>query len=294
MADAPGAHVTLVDPNARVARDASLGPGAVVGPGARVDGGARLGPNTVVAAGAVVGAGAELGPGVTVEAGAVVEAGAYLGPGVAILAGTRVGRDTRIEAGAVLGRIPRSSPLSTHQASSEQPPTVVGAGCMIGAHAVLYAGVTLARGVLVGDLASIREGVSVGAGSIVGRGTHVENDAVVGARVKIQTGCYITGHMVIEDDVFVGPHASTTNDKEMDRAKGLDFVGPTIRRGARIGSNCTLLPGVTVGVDALVGAGAVVTKDVPDFAVVAGVPARARGEVPPDMRLEAAESGPDG
>lgn len=258
MRDAPEGHVTFVAPDARVARDASLGPGVVV------------------------------------EAGAEIGAGARLGPNVAVLAGTRVGRGARIEAGAVLGRAPRSSALSTHRVATDQPPTVVGPECMIGANAVLYAGVTLGRGVLVGDLASIREGVAVGDGSIVGRATQVENDTTIGAGVKIQTGCYITGNMVIEDDVFIGPHASTTNDKEMDREKGIEFIGPTIRRGARIGSNCTLLPRITIGVDAVVGAGAVVTTDVPDFAVVAGVPARVRGQVPPHMRVDVVAPGPDG
>lgn len=248
--------MTFVDPDARVARDVTLGEGAVV------------------------------------QAGAEVDAGAWLGPGVTVLAGTRVGESARIEAGAVLGRVPRSSALSTHQASSDQPSCVVGPECLVGANVVLYAGVSLARGVLVGDLASVREGVTVGEGSIVGRGTHVENDTVIGARVKIQTGCYITGNMVVEDDVFVGPHASTANDKEMDRVPDAEFVGPVIRRGARIGSNSTLLPGITVGVDAVVGAGAVVTKDVADFQVVAGVPARVVREVPPGMRLHAAGDSP--
>lgn len=242
--------MTFVDPDARVAPDAVVGEGAVV------------------------------------EAGAVVLSGAHLGPGARVLRGTIVGENARIEAGAVLGRIPRSSALSTHKAATDQPPCAVGAGCLIGANAVIYAGVTLARGVLVGDLASIREGVTVGEGSIVGRGTHVENDTVIGARVKIQTGCYITGNMTIEDNVFIGPHASTTNDKEMDRGVDTEFIGPTIRRGARIGSNCTLMPGITVGVDAVVGAGAVVTRDVADFKVVAGVPARVVKDVPPEMRLE--------
>ena len=128
----------------------------------------------------------------------------------------------------------------------------------------------------------MRERARIGAGSLVGRGSCVDNDVVIGARVSIQTGVYITAFSVVEDDVFVGPGASTTNDDTMGR-HGPDYAlrGAVLRRACRIGGGVVLCPGVEIGEEAFVAAGAVVTKDVPPRAVVMGVPGRVVREVPP-------------
>ena len=102
----------------------------------------------------------------------------------------------------------------------------------------------------------------------------IENDVVIGNNVTIKSGGFLWDGTRVEDDVFIGPNATFTNDV-MPRSKIYPdvFSGITLKKGASIGANATILPGITIGCKAMVGAGAVVTKDVPDYAVVAGNPA---------------------
>ena len=128
---------------------------------------------------------------------------------------------------------------------------------------------------MIGDQAHVRERSALGRGSVLGRGSSVENDAVIGADVRVQTGCYITAFCEIEDEVFVGPGVQTLNDATAGRRPADEPLrGPRLRRACRIGGGAVLLPGVEVGEDAFVGAGAVVTRDVPAGTLVVGVPAR--------------------
>src|SRR3954462_7574479 len=127
----------------------------------------------------------------------------------------------------------------------------------------------------------------VGAGSVIGRGSAVDNDVVIGERVRMQTDVYLTAYSVVEDDVFVGPGAVTTNDSTMSRHdRSYELQGARLRRACRIGGAAVLTPGVEVGEEAFVAAGAVVTRDVPPRTVVMGVPARQVREVPDEDLLE--------
>lgn len=105
--------------------------------------------------------------------------------------------------------------------------------------------------------------------------TLIESDVVVGDNVTVKSGVYLWDGTRVEDNAFIGPNATLTNDL-MPRSKVYpeSFSGITIKRGASIGANATILPGITIGAGAMVGAGAVVTKDVPENAVVAGNPAK--------------------
>ena len=152
----------------------------------------------------------------------------------------------------------------------------------------MLAGATIGEGAVVADQAHVRERAQVGERSVIGRGSAVDNDVVVGARVKVQTGCYLTAFSVVEDDVFVAPGVTLTNDNTMGR-HGADHElrGATLRRACRVGGGAVLAPGVEVGEEAFVAAGAVVVSDVAPRAVVMGVPARAVREVPTEDLLEA-------
>ncbi len=194
-----------------------------------------------------------------------------LGPGAVLAPGTVIGPGCVIEANAVLGKVPRLA----GRPPVELPPLVLGAGVTVCAGAILYAGTTIGDGAIVGDQSQVRERTTIGAGSVVGRGAGVDNDVTIGARVKLQSQVYITAFSLVEDDVFVGPCAMTTNDDTMGRhGPERPLRGATLRRACRIGGGAVLVPGVEVGEEAFVAAGAVVTRDVPPRGWVMGVPAR--------------------
>jgi acetyltransferase-like isoleucine patch superfamily enzyme len=134
----------------------------------------------------------------------------------------------------------------------------------------------------------VRERCDLGDNVVVGRGSLVENDVTVGARTRIQANAYVTSYSTLEEDVFIAPGVVTTNDNFMGRTEArLEVMhGPTVRRGARVGGGAVLVPGVEIGEEAFVGAGAVVIRDVPPRAVVVGNPARVIRDVPPEELLE--------
>jgi acetyltransferase-like isoleucine patch superfamily enzyme len=242
--------------------------------GAHVDPGAQVAEGLSIAPGAVVYAGARIGASVQIGAGAVIHAG------------VEIGESCVIEDGAVLGKRPRLRAGSS-AAGATIGTLVLEAGVTVCCGAVVYAGAWVGTEAIVGDQAQIRERARIGAGSVVGRASSVDFDAQVGARVLIQTGVYVTGGSVVEDDVFLGPGVVTTNDHTMGRhASGEPLLGPTFRRACRVGGGAILVPGVTIGEEAFVAAGALVTRDVSDRAVVMGVPARVVRQVPDGDLLE--------
>jgi acetyltransferase-like isoleucine patch superfamily enzyme len=200
--------------------------------------------------------------------------------------GTVIGDGCKILDYAVVGKQPALSPRSTAK-REELPPLQLGAGTIVSTAAVVFAGTTVGERVIVGDQACVRERCAIGDDVVIGRGSLVENDTSVGALTKIQAHAYITAYSLLEDNVFIAPCVVTTNDNFMGRTeKRHELVkGPTIRRGARIGGGVVLLPGIEVGEEAFVGAGAVVTRDVPARALVVGNPARQIREVPAEELL---------
>jgi acetyltransferase-like isoleucine patch superfamily enzyme len=195
--------------------------------------------------------------------------------------GTVLGEGVRVLEYAVVGKQPVLGSKSTAK-RDPLPPATIGDGTVISTGAIVFAGATIGAGCIVGDQACVRERVALGDDVVVGRGSLVENDTTVGRGTRIQADAYITAYSTLEEDVFIAPCVVTTNDNFMGRTEQRKELmkGPTIRRGARVGGGAVLLPGIEVGEEAFVGAGAVVTKDVPPKTIVYGNPARPVRDVP--------------
>src|SRR3954453_7780680 len=207
-------------------------------------------------------------------------------PTAIVYPGTKLGDGVRVLEHAVVGKQPTLSPRSTAKRDPLEP-TEVGDGTIVSTGAVIFAGAKVGARVILGDQSCVRERVVVGDDVVIGRGSLVENDTTIGGMTKIQADAYITAYSTLEEHVFIAPCVVTTNDNFMGRTERRhDLVkGPTIRRGARIGGGAILCPGIEVGEEAFVGAGAVVVRDVPPRVLVVGNPARVLRDVPEEELL---------
>lgn len=157
----------------------------------------------------------------------------------------------------------------------------IGEECIIRAGSIIYKNVEIGDRVKFGHNIMIREGVKIGNDTIVGTNTVIDGSCNIGNNVSIQTGVYICKNSNIEDSVFLGPCCVFTNDKYVMQ-KETKLMGPTIKRGASIGANATLMPGIIVGEGAVVGAEAMVKENIPAKTIYVGLPARMKKPVPMD------------
>jgi acetyltransferase-like isoleucine patch superfamily enzyme len=229
-----------------------------------------------------------IGKNVVLGKGVFIGENVFVGDNAIIYDNVEIGDNCVIEPNAVIGH-----PLPAfYKGGYSNPKTVIGRNCIIRSGSTIYCGVGFSENVKTGTGAVVRENCQFGENTIIGTLVQVENNTKVGNNVVLETGTYITAFMEIEDDAFFGAHVVSTNDNKMlrliDRRMGKTTVlkGPTVKRGARIGSNATLLPGVVIGRNSVIAAGAVVTKDVPDNVVAVGVPAKVIKEVDADFRLD--------
>jgi len=187
---------------------------------------------------------------------------------------------SRVFAGVVLGEgvelgdfVAIGQPARGQTEGSSQ--TIIGADAVIRSHTVIYAGARLGRKCQTGHGALIREHTTLGDEVSIGSHAVIEHHVTIGDGVRIHSQAFVPEFSVLEKNCWVGPNAVLTNARyPLSDGVKEELKGPTLREGAIIGANATLLPGVVIGKGALIGAGAVVTRDVPDGAVVAGNPAR--------------------
>lgn len=196
---------------------------------------------------------------------------AYVAPWV------RLGSGVVVHPFAVVGRVPDTSPALARQPDRKEW-LEIGDGTVIGCHAVVYSGTRIGHDCLIGDYASIREGCRLGNRIVVGRYVGLNYDCHVADDVRFQDGTHLTGGARVGKGCFFGVGVVTSNDRRVDL---IDYhypgANPTVfGERVMIGSGANIVAGVTVGDEALIGAGALVVKDVPPRSIIVGPIARVR------------------
>jgi UDP-2-acetamido-3-amino-2,3-dideoxy-glucuronate N-acetyltransferase len=282
------AHGTAIQADARLGEHCQTGHYTVIHEGVTLADDCRVGSHSVVHANVSVGTGCQIGDHVVIHPGASIGAGCQIGDSVVIHADTRLGHSVRIDEHSSVGKQPLRAPNSAVTRDRQLPPARIGDCSLLGAGVVVYAGCSIGERVLVADLATVREDVTVGDFTIVGRGVAIENHCTIGRYCKLETNVYITAYSCLEDRVFVAPGTLTSNDNFMGRTEERfkHFKGVTIKTGGRLGVGSVILPGKIVQADAVVAAGALLTRDAEKEQLYAGVPARKFRAVPEDQLLK--------
>lgn len=225
----------------------------VVGDGSQVDDFCYVGPEV------------RIGDNVHVYPHTVLSGNLYIGDGTRIYPGSFIGKEP--DGAGVLSREP-----------SYVNRIIIGRDCAIGPYTTIYLDVEIENNVLIGDYASIRENCRIGKGCVIGRFVSLNYNVRTGESVKIMDHSWLAGNMIVEDHVFIGGGVMTSNDNQMHTRKYDEgrVKGPHIMSHASIGSGSVILPAIRIGSHSTVAAGSVVTKDVPDNALVLGVPAKVR------------------
>lgn len=179
-----------------------------------------------------------------------------------------LGKGHEVSDFCILGEAPRGKKVG-------EVPLVIGENARIRSHTIIYAGNTIGNNFQTGHSAVIRENNVIGDNVSIGTLAALEHENRIGNNVRIHTAAIIGEFVTLEDNVWVGPRTIFLNDPHPPCPRYKECVGaPIVRKNAKIGANSTILPGITIGENAIVGSGSVVTKDVPADTVVIGNPAR--------------------
>lgn len=250
-----------IDPTSVVEEKRLLAPETHVGPGARLIGAVKTARGAFIDANAVL-----YGP-------LAVGKRAYVGPNCVV----------GFPAANELKELTRSHRIK------QKKTTTLGDNCTLRTGTIVYSNVRVADEVAFGHNVLVRENVTIGPRTKIGTNVVIDGSTRIGAKVSIQTGVYICTYSVVEDGVFLGPCCVFTNDKYVAQ-KPFKLIGPTVKKGASIGANALLFPGVTVGEGAVVGSQAMVNSDVPPRTIFVGLPARKLRDVPDDWRSSLLQS----
>lgn len=190
-----------------------------------------------------------------------------------IRAGTRLGKDCIIEDFVIIGVPPRGY-------KDGELETVIGDGAHIRSHTVIYAGNKIGRNFATGNKVNIREFNLIGDNVSIGTLSVIEHHVEIGNGVRIHSQAFIPELTILEDECWIGPNVVITNSRYPKSPNSKDALeGVVVKRGAILGANATIMPGIVIGEDSLVGAGSVVTKDVSPKTVVVGNPARVINQI---------------
>lgn len=213
---------------------------------------------------------------------AIIHPGALVADDVIIHDYVVIYPNVKIESGveifdhSVIGKVPKAPGCTKRKIDSYDKETIIGENSVLSVGCVIYAGTQIGRNTLIGDHASTREDVIIGNDCIIARNVSINYNTKIGDHTKIMDNTHITGNAMIEDHVFISVLVSTTNDNSMGQGAYSDEreKGPHIKRGAMIGANANILPAIEIGENAMIGAGSVVTKNIPADKLAMGVPAK--------------------
>lgn len=238
---------------------------------------------------AVIGKNVSFGENVIIKDNVEIGDNVKIGDNVIIKEHVHIGDYCKILDSAILGKMPAAASFSaTTKEIDNLFPLKIGRHVTVGAGAILYRGSSIADYVFFGDLATLREDVTVDECSIIGKNTTIENKVTIGKKTKIESNAYITAFSTVGDYCFIAPGVVFTNDRYVGRTEERKkyYAGPTLKKGARISAGSIILPGVIIGEDALIGAGSLVTKDIPPRMIAFGSPAKVLKEVPKEQLIE--------
>lgn len=219
-----------------------------------------------------------------VEPGAVREAACIIGRNAVVKDGVILGNNVIIEDGCIIGY---NNLTKIYDGKGAVRPTVIGEGTLVRSGTVIYAGCTIGKGCRIGHNVVLREETKVGDGTSIGCLVKCEGYTTIGQDCSIHAQSHLTSFMTIEDLVFMGPGVLTMNDTRIDyrRNIGNEVKGPTIRRAVRIGGGVIICPGVEVGENSFIGAGSLLSRDVPPGSKVMTGGGKVCGEVEAAERL---------